>query len=81
MTMSPKESVYFKLNVKSPGLASKPVQSELELDFGRSSKRSGGMGSSSRNPYARLLEDVCQGRQGHFVRNDEVGRFRIDIMD
>lgn len=34
MKLKPEESIYFKTNVKAPGLASKPIQSELDLSYG-----------------------------------------------
>lgn len=34
MKLKPEESIYFKTNVKAPGLQSKPIQSELDLSYG-----------------------------------------------
>lgn len=34
MKLKPEESIYFKTNVKAPGLASRPIQSELDLSYG-----------------------------------------------
>lgn len=33
MKLKPEESIYFKTNVKAPGLANKPIQSELDLSY------------------------------------------------
>lgn len=33
MRFKPQESIYFKTNVKAPGLQSKPIQSELDLSY------------------------------------------------
>lgn len=34
MKLKPEESIYFKTNVKAPGLANRPIQSELDLSYG-----------------------------------------------
>lgn len=34
MKLKPEESIYFKTNVKAPGLQSTPIQSELDLSYG-----------------------------------------------
>lgn len=34
MKLKPEESIYFKTNVKAPGLQSSPIQSELDLTYG-----------------------------------------------
>ncbi|CAM9361554.1 unnamed protein product [Hapterophycus canaliculatus] len=34
MMLKPAESIYFKTNVKAPGLANTPIQSELDLSYG-----------------------------------------------
>lgn len=34
MKLKPNESIYFKTNVKAPGLANVPIQSELDLSYG-----------------------------------------------
>lgn len=34
MKLKPEESIYFKTNVKAPGLRSQPIQSELDLTYG-----------------------------------------------
>lgn len=34
MKLKPTEQIYFKTNVKAPGLANKPIQSELDLSYG-----------------------------------------------
>ena len=74
MMMKPNEAVYFKTNIKSPGFSSKPIQSELEVNYDTNIYVRDGSTSSTRDAYARLILDVCRGRHGHFVRNDEVAR-------
>lgn len=34
MKLKPAEQIYFKTNVKAPGLENKPIQSELDLTYG-----------------------------------------------
>lgn len=72
MRMQPKEAVYMKTNVKSPGFSAKPVQSELELNYDTRFFAH----EDKKNPeaYTRLLLDVLQGRQSAFVRDDELRR-------
>ncbi|CAM9698832.1 unnamed protein product [Ascophyllum nodosum] len=67
MKLKPKESIYFKTNVKAPGLSSKPIQSELDLTYGERFP-------SLYNPdaYTRLVLEVLRGHQYTFVRSDEL---------
>jgi len=71
--MQPNEAVYLKTNVKSPGFAAKPVQSELDLNY---DTRFFSHCDNACNPdaYTRLILDVLQGKQGAFVRDDELRR-------
>ena len=34
MKLKPEETIYFKTNVKAPGLSNRPIQSELDLTYG-----------------------------------------------
>jgi 6-phosphogluconate dehydrogenase len=70
--MQPDEAVYMKTNVKSPGFSTKPVQTELEVNYNDRFFEKQHM----KNPeaYTRLILDVLQGRQGAFVRDDELRR-------
>lgn len=35
MKLKPEDQIYFKTNVKAPGLANTPIQSELDLSYGK----------------------------------------------
>ncbi|KNC76019.1 glucose-6-phosphate 1-dehydrogenase X [Sphaeroforma arctica JP610] len=65
--LQPDEAVYMKLNIKSPGLRSRPLQAELDVTYKDRFE-------DERLPdaYERLLLDVIRGQQGHFVRSDEL---------
>merc|ERR1719291_595925 len=73
--VQPKESIYLKSNIKTPGFGSAPVQSELELDYNTRYFCNYGCGRCS-NPdaYSRLILDVHRGRSASFVRSDELLR-------
>jgi hypothetical protein len=73
MRMQPKEAIYMKTNVKSPGFCAEPVQSELEINY---NTRFFAYSNEANNPdaYTRLLLDVLQGKQAAFVRDDELRR-------
>jgi hypothetical protein len=73
MRLQPHEAVYLKTNVKSPGFAATPVQSELEINY---DSRFFAHAETSANPdaYTRLILDVLQGKQAAFVRDDELRR-------
>jgi len=72
MRMQPDEAIYFKTNVKTPGFSTKPLQSELEVNY---SERFD-MKNSSVIPdsYTRLILDVIRGKAAAFVREDELRR-------
>jgi 6-phosphogluconate dehydrogenase len=72
MRMQPNEAVYLKTNVKSPGFAAKPVQSELEINY--DTRFFAHSKESNPDAYTRLISDVLQGKQGAFVRDDELRR-------
>jgi len=73
--LQPDEAIYLKTNVKKPGFNSEPIQSEMELNYDTRFFPDGGEKVLS-NPdaYTRLILDVLQGRQGAFVRDDELRR-------
>ncbi|CAM9437979.1 unnamed protein product [Ectocarpus sp. 4 AP-2014] len=61
------ESIYFKTNVKAPGLANRPIQSELDLSYGERYPS-----LYSPDAYTRLVLEVLRGKQATFVRSDEL---------
>lgn len=67
MRLQPDESVYMKINVKEPGLATKPIQSEMDLSYKARYK-------DIYNPdaYTRLILEALRGSQANFVRSDEL---------
>ena len=73
LRLQPHEAVYMKTNVKSPGFAAKPIQSELEVNY---DTRFFAHTQESSNPdaYTRLIFDVLRGRHSAFVRDDELRR-------
>lgn len=65
--LQPKEAVYMKTNVKSPGLTTTPVASELDLSYDSRYKD-----TEITDAYTRLILDVLRGKQATFVRDDEL---------
>lgn len=73
LRLQPKESVYFKVNVKKPGLFTNIAQSELDLSYTTRYEE-----VYSPDAYTRLLLDTLRGSQAAFVRSDELeGSWRI----
>ena len=72
MRLQPNEAVYMKTNVKSPGFAAKPVQSELEVNY--DTRFFSNTQESNPDAYTRLIFDVLRGRHAAFVRDDELRR-------
>jgi glucose-6-phosphate 1-dehydrogenase len=70
--MQPDEAMYMKTNVKSPGFTSKPIQSELEVNY--NTRFFAHQKEANPDAYTRLILDVLQGRHGAFVRDDELRR-------
>jgi len=66
MRLQPDEAVYIKTNVKSPGLATKPIVSELDLSYKER------YDVELFDAYTRLILEVIRGRQATFVRDDEL---------
>lgn len=67
MVLQPKEAVYMKTNVKSPGLATAPLMSELNLSYDSRFEK-----EVLFDAYTRLILEVIRGRQATFVRDDEL---------
>ncbi|CAK4071866.1 unnamed protein product [Aphanomyces euteiches] len=67
LRLQPDEAVYMKMNVKSPGLSTKAVASELDLSY---SMRYAD--THLPDAYTRLVLDVLRGKQATFVRDDEL---------
>eukprot|EP01134_Creolimax_fragrantissima_P006738 CFRG6738T1 len=65
--LQPDEAVYMKLNIKSPGLTSKPQQAELDVTY-----KDRFVEERLPDAYERLILDAIRGEQGHFVRSDEL---------
>lgn len=65
--LQPREAIYMKTNVKTPGFSSQPIQSELEVDY-----ISRFNNEHTPDAYTRLILDVLRGRTAGFVRNDEL---------
>eukprot|EP00898_Chlorokybus_atmophyticus_P001026 jgi/Chlat1/1924/Chrsp153S02237 len=70
MRLQPDEAIYIKTNVRKPGaLGVEVLQTELDLSYkGRFHK------PYIPQAYERLIFDVIQGDQTHFVRSDELKR-------
>jgi glucose-6-phosphate 1-dehydrogenase len=67
MRLQPDEAVYMKVNVKSPGLATQAISSELDLSYAQRYA-----GTEVPDAYTRLILDVLRGKQAAFVRDDEL---------
>lgn len=67
MRLQPNEAVYMKMNVKSPGLATSAISSELDLSYSQRYE-----GTEVPDAYTRLILDVLRGKQAAFVRDDEL---------
>jgi len=67
MRLQPDEAVYLKTNVKSPGLMTVPVASELDLSYKTRFDT-----AENWEAYTRLILEVIRGRQATFVRDDEL---------
>jgi NAD binding domain of 6-phosphogluconate dehydrogenase/Glucose-6-phosphate dehydrogenase, C-terminal domain len=70
--MQPDEAIYMKTNVKSPGFASRPIQSELEVNY--DTRFFAHQQEVNPDAYTRLILDVLQGKHAAFVRDDELRR-------
>lgn len=81
LRMQPSEAIYMKTNVKSPGFISKPIQSELEVNYDTRYFMNHSHDNDNKRPvysnpdaYTRLILDVLNGNHGSFVRDDELRR-------
>ncbi len=63
LRLQPDEAVYLKVNVKTPGLSTEMIQSELDLTYAERYK-----GVFSPDAYTRLILDAMKGSQAAFVR-------------
>ena len=70
--LQPKETMYLKSNIKTPGFSTDPIQSELEVKYDTPYFNH----SQESNPdaYSRLILNVLRGHSGSFVRSDELIR-------
>jgi len=70
--LQPKETIYMKSNIKTPGFGSAPIQSELEVKY--DTRYFSDKCASNPDAYSRLILDVLRGRSASFVRSDELLR-------
>ena len=75
MRLQPNPAIYMTSNIKSPGFSNRIKPIQLSMDYSSIITCSSRAGSNN-NPdaYTRLILDVLRGRQGSFVRNDELRR-------
>jgi len=69
MRVSPNQAVYWKCNVKTPGLSQQVLMSELDLSYNTRYK-----GAYSPLAYTRLILAGFRGQHESFVRTDELLR-------
>eukprot|EP00172_Hildenbrandia_rubra_P003056 Plantae.Rhodophyta-Hildenbrandia_rubra.ctg4456.p1 GENE.Plantae.Rhodophyta-Hildenbrandia_rubra.ctg4456~~Plantae.Rhodophyta-Hildenbrandia_rubra.ctg4456.p1 ORF type:complete len:521 (-),score=110.42 Plantae.Rhodophyta-Hildenbrandia_rubra.ctg4456:2539-4101(-) len=69
MKFQPGEAIYMKTNVKTPGLAGDPIQSELDLSYRTSFEDKA---KKLPDAYTRLILQVMRGDKSMFVRDDEL---------
>lgn len=67
--LQPHEAVYMKMNLKSPGLRTDAVQTELDLSY---KSRFASVYSKLPDAYTRLILQVLRGDGSSFVREDEL---------
>jgi glucose-6-phosphate 1-dehydrogenase len=66
MQLQPSPSISLKLNIKSPGLSTAPMSTAMTMNYEDIPNL------SNPDAYTRLLLDVVRGKQGSFVRDDEL---------
>ena len=66
MRLQPSPSLSFNLNIKSPGLSTAPMSTSMTMNYEDMPNL------SNPDAYTRLLLDVIRGKQGSFVRDDEL---------
>lgn len=76
LRLQPNEAIYMKTNVKEPGFSSKPIQSELEVNYENRYYEEKLKEDKKSHPdaYTRLILDAIKGYQAPFVRDDELIR-------
>jgi glucose-6-phosphate 1-dehydrogenase len=67
MNMQPNEVIYMKTTMKTPGLQTTPVQTELDLTY-----KDRFTGAYNPDAYTRLILEALRGNQENFVRSDEL---------
>ena len=72
MRIQPNPAIYMVTNMKSPGFSYQPKTVPVGMEYGPLIQHN----PRDDNPdaYTRLILDVLRGRQGSFVRNDELRR-------
>jgi len=68
MRLQPNPAIYLTANIKSPGFGVSPMPIEVGMDYASLP------GDNNPDAYTRLLLDVLRGRQGNFLRGDELQR-------
>lgn len=66
--LQPNPSLELHNNIKTPGLSSQPMASVMKMNYEEIPN------VSNRDAYTRLLLDAMRGKQGWFVRDDELRR-------
>jgi len=66
--VQPNDAIYFKMNVKTPGFKTAPVETDMDLTYNQKFSASGQLPDA----YTRLILDVLRGEQATFVRGDEL---------
>merc|ERR1719507_981669 len=72
MRLQPKEKIYMKTNIKSPGFSSMPIESMMSMNYHDCFDMTDG--NNGPDAYTRLILDVLRGKHGSFVRDDELRR-------
>lgn len=70
MRIQPDPVVQLVSNMKEPGFSYQPQAVPMTMDY----RRDADIGSNNPQAYTRLILDVLRGRQGSFVRTDELRR-------
>ena len=68
LRLQPNPSLEMHTNIKTPGLANHPMAAVMKMDYEQIPNL------SNPDAYTRLLLDVLRGKQGSFVRDDELRR-------
>jgi glucose-6-phosphate 1-dehydrogenase len=73
MRLQPNPVLEMKTNIKTPGLSGIPMPAKLSLSYNELIEGPDAVGNNP-DAYTRLLLDVLRGRNGSFVRDDELHR-------